>query len=153
MIKLLLVPLIIIIYSLVIDAMSNVKLFCLPCIIAYIYTIHLLHFLFNRKYSFITYTTPYIQIDTPFGEGVRRRISLVAVILGPNYEANGYPSTILARSELLNLVFYVEASSRPQSYAYLVPGIETSGKYIIPYLIYNEHQNYVFDLLIFKKTT
>lgn len=66
---------------------------------------------------YATYASPYIQIDTPYLSPRTRHLQFVAV-LGTK------------RSSSFNLTYFVEAGSRPYSYAFLVPGLETKGYFL-----------------------
>lgn len=67
--------------------------------------------------------TPYIHIDTPFGKGRNVRVIIIAV---------GYDSIRdeWSRSQELTFHYVVEASDRPKSYGFFVPGPETKGHFV-----------------------
>ena len=67
--------------------------------------------------TYATYKKPYIQIDTPYLAPRTRHLQLVAV------SGN-------KRSVAYNLTYYVEAGSRPYSYAFFVPGLESSAYFL-----------------------
>jgi hypothetical protein len=71
--------------------------------------------------SFATFDKPYIQLTTPFGYGRLRNLTIVAV-----YESEFG----IFRSAQHALHYYVEASARPSSYAFLVPGLESNGAFL-----------------------
>lgn len=72
--------------------------------------------------SFVTQESPYLTVVTPF-KGLRGRVvSMIAVYT--SLEGVTY------RSKLYKLHYNVESSSRPNSYAYLVPGVESGGYFI-----------------------
>ena len=72
--------------------------------------------------------SPYIQLQTPF-EGIlvspallrNLTITLVAVRMKDN---------IFYRSQIQVLHYFVEGQARKNSYGFLVPGVETSGKFV-----------------------
>jgi hypothetical protein len=72
--------------------------------------------------TFVTQESPYFTVVTPF-KGLRgRMIAMIAVytdLQGVTY-----------RSKLYKLHYNVESSSRPNSYAYLVPGVESGGYFV-----------------------
>jgi hypothetical protein len=69
------------------------------------------------------YTTePYIEIDTPF-KGSRNR---TLTIVGVWNDGNGH----IFRSDQHSIRYFVEASGRPYSYGYLIPGIESAGTFV-----------------------
>lgn len=70
---------------------------------------------------YVTVSTPYIEMDTPYLASRNRSITIVAV----QKTYDGY-----ARSEQYTLNYYIEATNRPYSYGFLVPGIETSGYFL-----------------------
>lgn len=70
---------------------------------------------------FMTYDTPYIQLDTPFKASRNRTLTVVAVVM----EESG-----VYRSEQITLRYFVEGAARPFSYGFLVPGIESGGYFI-----------------------
>jgi hypothetical protein len=72
--------------------------------------------------KFLTYNTPYIQLDTPFKASRNRSLTVIAV-----YEDE---TGVLTRSEPKYLKYFVEGSARPDSYGFLVPGIESSGYFV-----------------------
>lgn len=73
--------------------------------------------------TMITYSTPYIELKTLF-KGKRNRIlKLIAVILNDN----GIP---VYRSQQYELNYIVEGGDRPESYGFLVPGIESNGYFL-----------------------
>lgn len=74
---------------------------------------------YNSPY--LTRDTPYIQLNTPFGYGRQRNITVVAI------NVDGYGET---RSEQYRLSYYVEGSSRPSAFGFLVPGVESGGIFI-----------------------
>lgn len=71
--------------------------------------------------SYATFTSPYIQVDTPFGASRTRTLTIVAI--------QEIPSGFI-RSKQHTLTYYVESLSRPYSYGFFVPGIETSGYFL-----------------------
>jgi hypothetical protein len=72
--------------------------------------------------TFATADRPYIQVDTPFKAPRDRTIVLIAV-----YEdLKGQ----LWRSRVYYVNYFVEASARPNSFGYLIPGVESGGKFI-----------------------
>ena len=66
----------------------------------------------------IGYDDPYIQIDTPFGEGAARILKVQAVF------TDAITGT-QRKSEIITRSYIVEAAGRPNSYAFLAPGVET----------------------------
>jgi hypothetical protein len=72
--------------------------------------------------SYATFTSPYIQVDTPFAASRVRPLTIVAV----------YRDPVLGdrRSKQHKLTYSVESLSRPSSYAYFIPGIESSGYFL-----------------------
>lgn len=73
--------------------------------------------------STANYSSPYIQIVTPFKASRNRTLTIVAVTT--DTEGNKY------RSEQLSVNYFVEATSRPYAYGFLVPGIESGGYFIL----------------------
>lgn len=72
--------------------------------------------------SYLTQEAPYFTVVTPF-KGLRGRlVSMIAVYT--DLQGNTY------RSKLYKLHFNVESSSRPLSYAYMIPGVESGGYFI-----------------------
>lgn len=69
----------------------------------------------------LTYDTPYIELDTPFKASRNRTLIVVAVVTDP--EGN-------TRSKQITLDYVVEGSARPNSYGFLVPGIESGGYFV-----------------------
>lgn len=70
---------------------------------------------------FMTYDTPYIQLDTPFKASRNRTLAVIAVVMD---------ETGVYRSEQIILQYFVEGAARPFSYGFLVPGIESGGYFI-----------------------
>jgi hypothetical protein len=72
--------------------------------------------------SQLTTTSPYFMLTTQF-KGSRLRVALlIATFTDP--KGNQY------RSNVVTLHYYVESSSRPNSYGYFIPGIESNGYFI-----------------------
>mmetsp|Transcript_7911 Transcript_7911/g.13110 ORF Transcript_7911/g.13110 Transcript_7911/m.13110 type:complete len:630 (+) Transcript_7911:171-2060(+) len=71
--------------------------------------------------TFLTYNTPYIQLDTPFQASRNRTLVVVAVV---------EDETGIYRSEQYVLDYFVEGSDRPDSFGFLVPGIESGGYFV-----------------------
>lgn len=72
--------------------------------------------------SSITYNSPYIQIDTPFGYSRNRTLTLIAVYTdeyGDQY-----------RSDQFVMYYYIEGAARPNSYGFLIPGLESGGYFM-----------------------
>lgn len=65
---------------------------------------------------------PYITVTTPFQGGRNRTITLIGT-----YTDNR--GTIF-RSNLITLKYFIEAASRPNSFGYFIPGIESSGYFV-----------------------
>ena len=72
--------------------------------------------------TFLTYSTPYIQLDTPFKASRNRTLSVVAVMT----DETGAKT----RSEQYILHYFVEGTARPSSYGFLVPGTESGGYFV-----------------------
>lgn len=72
--------------------------------------------------KFVTFRTPYIQIDSPYLYPRQRNIYIVAVIVDP---IKG-----LLKSKEYFLTYFVEAKARPKSFGYFVPGLESSGYFL-----------------------
>ena len=72
--------------------------------------------------NFLTYDTPYIQLDTPFKASRNRTLAVVAVMINDEGE--------MERSEQYILRYFVEGSARPSSFGFLVPGIESGGYFL-----------------------
>jgi hypothetical protein len=64
-------------------------------------------------------SSPYIQLNTPFGVGRQRTITIVAVV------EEGQK-----RSLQYKIKYFVEGSDRPASYGFLVPGVESNGTFL-----------------------
>eukprot|EP01038_Epipyxis_sp_PR26KG_P007496 gene7496-10213_t len=73
---------------------------------------------------YVVYSAPYLQLITPFKHNRFRNITIVAVVDDTSDTGNIY------RSEQYYLSYAVEAGSRPNSYGFLVPGIESNGFFI-----------------------
>jgi len=71
--------------------------------------------------SYLTHNTPYIQLATLFQGSRNRSLSVVAVVTD---ETGTY------RSEFYRLQFFVEGADRPNSFGFLVPGIESGGMFV-----------------------
>ena len=71
--------------------------------------------------SKVTRESPYISLDTPFGKGRQRVITIVAVAT----VADG-----IIRSKQYSWSYYIEGSSRPSGYGFLVPGVESGGYFV-----------------------
>lgn len=72
--------------------------------------------------TFITSAKPYIQLDTPFKASRNRTLTIVGIY--EDEDGN------LFRSDQYRLKYFVEASARPYSYGYMIPGIESGGYFI-----------------------
>jgi hypothetical protein len=73
----------------------------------------------TRGSSFTTYEFPYVHLDTPFKIG-RSRV-FKAVCTEKSIDGNTY------RSELITRHYTIEGASRPDSYGFLVPGVNGGG--------------------------
>lgn len=72
--------------------------------------------------SYVSQESPYFAVATPFKGKRGRLVSMIAVytdLQGVTY-----------RSKLYKLHYNVESRSRPYSYAFLVPGVESGGYFI-----------------------
>ncbi len=67
-------------------------------------------------------TQPYIELDTPL-KGSRNR---TLILIGVWTDGDGK----MFKSNQISVNYFVEASARPYSYGYLVPGIESSGYFL-----------------------
>ncbi|RYH14860.1 hypothetical protein EON65_32820 [archaeon] len=72
--------------------------------------------------SYATKASPYIELDTPFKGSRNRTLTLIGIYT----DSDGR----LFKSQQLTLKYFVEASARPFSYGYLIPGIESSGYFV-----------------------
>lgn len=72
--------------------------------------------------SYATAAAPYITVTTPFGVGRNRTIILV----GTYTDNRG----TIYRSKKITLYYFIEATARPNSYGYFVPGTESSGYFV-----------------------
>lgn len=70
----------------------------------------------------LTYDKPYIQLDTPFKARRERTLVIIAVVK----DDDGF----WYRSEQTTLNYLVEGSARPDSFGFLVPGIESGGYFV-----------------------
>mmetsp|Transcript_7863 Transcript_7863/g.11718 ORF Transcript_7863/g.11718 Transcript_7863/m.11718 type:complete len:668 (+) Transcript_7863:194-2197(+) len=73
----------------------------------------------TRISPFVTYDSPYVHINTPFRAGRYRVIRAVAT--------ETFIDGFLYRSEEITRNYIIEASERPWSYGFLVPGLEGGG--------------------------
>lgn len=69
----------------------------------------------------LTVDNPYIQLDTPFLASRNRTVAIIAIAA----EGVGFAKTVQ-----YDLFYYVEASDRPSSFAFLVPGPESGGMFL-----------------------
>jgi hypothetical protein len=69
----------------------------------------------------ISYTSPYIHIQTEFGQCRTQYLIIVAVIVTP---------TGTIRTNELTFKYLVEGGDRKDSYGFFVPGVETGGKFV-----------------------
>ncbi len=76
----------------------------------------------NLDSPYADISRPYIQLDTPFKASRVRKLKLVGIVT--DEEGNMF------RTKLISIFYYVEASARPLSYGYFVPGIESGGYFI-----------------------
>jgi hypothetical protein len=72
--------------------------------------------------TYATSAKPYIQVDTGFRVPRNRTVILIAV-----YEDDHGQ---LWHSKVVTLHYFVEAAARPNSFGYLIPGVESQGKFI-----------------------
>lgn len=70
---------------------------------------------------FITYNTPYIELGTLFKGSRNRTLTMVAVLTDEL-------GTI--RSEQITMDYFVEGASRPFSYGFMIPGVESGGYFL-----------------------
>eukprot|EP00605_Chrysophyceae_sp_TOSAG23-4_P002863 GSChrysophyteH1.ASY1.ANO1.3153.1 assembled CDS len=73
--------------------------------------------------AFLTFDSPYVHLNTPFGASRNRAVNLVIVWFNPMLQS-------LVRSPLLALRYVVEANARPESFGFLVPGVESSSYFL-----------------------
>jgi hypothetical protein len=69
---------------------------------------------------YASYSSPYISVNTPFGEISARTVVLQAVYTDPITGAK-------TRSKKYTMDYRIEGAARPNSYFFLVPGLETKG--------------------------
>jgi hypothetical protein len=76
----------------------------------------------NFNSSYADSSRPYIQLDTPFGVKRNRTLTLIAL----------YTDTkgVSFHSVHHFLRYYVEGASRPNSYGYMIPGVESGGYFL-----------------------
>lgn len=72
--------------------------------------------------SYVDASAPYIQVTSPYKETRNRTLIIVAVVYNGK---GGY-----TRSHEYQLRYYVESSSRPNSYGYLIPGVDSNGYFV-----------------------
>lgn len=72
--------------------------------------------------SYASSTQPYVALETLFKGSRNRTLSVVGVWIDENGRS--------WRTDQHTLKYFVEASARPFSYGYLVPGIESSGYFL-----------------------
>jgi hypothetical protein len=73
--------------------------------------------------AYTTWDSPYIHLNTPFGATRNRSINLCIVWFDSSIQS-------LVRSPMVALRYTVEANDRPQSFGFLVPGVETDGYFV-----------------------
>lgn len=70
----------------------------------------------------LTYNTPYVQLDTPFRASRNRTLVVIALL----EDEDG----VWYRSAQTTMKYFVEGTARPDSFGFLVPGIESGGFFI-----------------------
>jgi hypothetical protein len=78
------------------------------------------------KSSYATPKSPYILLDTPFKASRNRILTIICVV--QYYDELG--DIVEFRSDPRTIGYVVEASARPYSYGFLVPGVESNGMFI-----------------------
>ena len=68
---------------------------------------------------YATFKSPYIHISRPFGSQRNRTITFLMV-----------DTVAMTRSESYTMWFFIEATNRPNSFAFMVPGVETKGQFV-----------------------
>jgi len=70
---------------------------------------------------YATFSSPYIQLDHPFGSTTKRYLTIVAVVVD---------GQTTYRSQQYTLSYFVDAGTRKGARGFLVPGVESNGYFV-----------------------